>query len=578
MTVTQGSRGRQSTAATTTTTTALAPAPARPRRRRMSSQLDCLLTQMGTGKWSILHFLALSYVSLFTGPITMGGAFLAPRLDYSCRVPSSSSSTTTSSISPVSSSSVASSVASFTSECQYTIDTPDGAKIEDCVEFDFDNSTFSTTFTSEFQLACGRQYLQTSFQSMYMFGIFVGAPVNGFMADKFGRKPLVVSGVVCYVALALGSAWLPFLSTVLAARFILGCLHAVCNFSSYVLMIEVMEPKLRTACGFVFYNAWALSLVLYGGLGYLIRDWRVLQTVVTLPGLLLLPALWFLDESPRWLIVSGRSEDAIRVIRRAARWHGADLPPEDELRHLTEGEPQEAQKEAEERSLLNVVKGVIGEALVLLRTPRLRTITLCLYLNYLVAAMVYFGLSLSGTSLSDSPFVYMVLSGLMEVPAYTLCGPIVQRFGRKRTLAVLFLTSAIVLLALPTIPSAYSSTVVTLAMIGKVAITGCLQTVIFYSSELLPTEVRSRGIGTSFMMSRIGGMVSPFITDLVGTFHPWAPFVVFGVGALMAGAVTLLLPETRGKTLPETVAQLEARAKEAPVKQTKVPRIFSCLA
>lgn len=70
-----------------------------------------------------------------------------------------------------------------------------------------------------------------------------------------------------------------------------------------------------------------------------------------------------------------------------------------------------------------------------------------------MAGMVYFGLSLSGASLSDNPYVYMVLSGLMEVPAYTLCAPIVQRFGRKRTLAVFFLTSAIVLVGLAIVPS-----------------------------------------------------------------------------------------------------------------------------
>lgn len=71
--------------------------------------------------------------------------------------------------------------------------------------------------------------------------------------------------------------------------------------------------------------------------------------------------------------------------------------------------------------------------------------------------MVYFGLSLSGASLSDDPFVYMVLSGLMEVPAYTLCAPIVQRFGRKRTLFVFFLMSAIVLVGLAIVPSSKCS-------------------------------------------------------------------------------------------------------------------------
>ena len=46
-----------------------------------------------------------------------------------------------------------------------------------------------------------------------------------------------------------------------------------------------------------------------------------------------------------------------------------------------------------------------------------------------------------------------------------------------------------------------------------------------------------------------------------GTVYPWAPFVVFGSGALLAVAGTLLLPETRGQDLPDTVANLEARAR-----------------
>ena len=49
-----------------------------------------------------------------------------------------------------------------------------------------------------------------------------------------------------------------------------------------------------------------------------------------------------------------------------------------------------------------------------------------------------------------------------------------------------------------------------------------------------------------------------------GSVYPWAPFVIFGSGALLAGAGTLLLPETRGQTLPDTVAQLEERLTETP--------------
>ncbi|KAG0717176.1 Solute carrier family 22 member 6 [Chionoecetes opilio] len=61
------------------------------------------------------------------------------------------------------------------------------------------------------------------------------------------------------------------------------------------------------------------------------------------------------------------------------------------------------------------------------------------------------------------------------------------------------------------------------------------------------------------MMSRHGSLGAPFITDLVGSMYPSAPFVIFGSAALLAGVGTFLLPETRGHVLLDTVAHLEAR-------------------
>ena len=55
--------------------------------------------------------------------------------------------------------------------------------------------------------------------------------------------------------------------------------------------------------------------------------------------------------------------------------------------------------------------------------------------------------------------------------------------------------------------------VITLAMIGKLAIAGAFQLMYLYICELLPTEVRAQAIGTSNIFSRIGSILAPFITD-----------------------------------------------------------------
>ncbi|KAG0714896.1 Organic cation transporter protein [Chionoecetes opilio] len=183
--------------------------------------------------------------------------------------------------------------------------------------------------------------------------------------------------------------------------------------------------------------------MLYGGLGYLIRDWRILQTAATLPGLLILPALWVIDESPLWLIVNGRPQEALQVFGKVARWHGVDLPPEAEMKKLVEEQAAEAHNTTPKRSSMGS----------LLKTPRLRTITLTIYFIYLVVAMVYYGLSLSGASISDDPYLYLVLSGLMELPACIISGFIVQHFGRKSSLSFSFLITTVVLLAVAFTPA-----------------------------------------------------------------------------------------------------------------------------
>ncbi|KAG0714905.1 Solute carrier family 22 member 13 [Chionoecetes opilio] len=299
---------------------------------------------------------------------------------------------------------------------------------------------------------------------------------------RYSRKRTVMFGYVALTVLGLVSAWLPLLSLILVARFCCGTLDAFCTYSSYILLMEVMEPKRRTFAAFGINTVWGVTVMLYGGLGYLIRDWRILQTAATLPGLLILPALWVIDESPLWLIVNGRPQEALQVFCKVARWHGVDLPPEAEMKRLVEEQAAEGQNTAPKHSSMgSLLKSVVDDVVILLKTPRLRTITLTIYFIYIVVAMVYYE---------------------------------------------------------------YSTTLLALAMVGKMAISISFQMIIFFSSELFPTEVRSRGVSTAFMMV---------------SMYPWAPFVIFGSGALLAGAGTFLLPETRGQVLPDTVAHLEAR-------------------
>lgn len=76
-----------------------------------------------------------------------------------------------------------------------------------------------------------------------------------------------------------------------------------------------------------------------------------------------------------------------------------------------------------------------------------------LYVNYLVLGMVYFGLSLGGDKFGVDPFLYMTLSGVMELPGSTLTIPLVEKIGRRPSSATCFFITAGALLVLGVTPS-----------------------------------------------------------------------------------------------------------------------------
>ncbi|XP_069991682.1 organic cation transporter protein-like isoform X2 [Penaeus vannamei] len=487
------------------------------------SQLDDLLTQLGTGRWTILHILVICYCGVLA-PLLPHARGRFPRSQGRLRLPPA-------------------------------------------------RRQRPRPRHERFGLVCEREYLRATYQSIYMLGIFVGAPLNGVMADRFGRLPMVSASSVVYTGIAIGSCFLYSLPLLLAARFLLGVMHPASLQTGYILVMEMAEPRWRSALGVGMFLPWALGTMAWGGFAYLVRAWRWLQLAVSLPCLLFLPALLVLDESPRWLAVAGRQEKALGILKKAAERNRVDLPSDEKiLSILKDDQRKEVQEKATHDNFKDRVKEYFETAVILFRTPRLRTITSVMYIDYLVVGLVFFGLSLGGGTLSADPFLYMALSGLVEVPANTVVVPVIARFARRTLSIFFFVVSGAALLALPFMPSGHAWAAVSLAMVGKMSITFTFNILFLFASEVFPTEVRTRGMGTSLMMSRIGAMVAPFVTESMGSVYPWAPSVVFGASSVVAGLATLALPETQGAALPDTISRFEARSRAREVvKDPRVP-------
>ena len=117
------------------------------------------------------------------------------------------------------------------------------------------------------------------------------------------------------------------------------------------------------------------------------------------------------------------------------------------------------------------------------------------------------------------------------------------------------------------IPRHHTWLLVTLSMMGKLAITSSYGTVYIFSAELYPTTVRNVGMGASSMSARLGGIICPYINMLSDIWTP-LPLIIYGALAFSGGLLALLLPETLGRKLPETIRDGETFGEKEPSRES----------
>ncbi|XP_071519062.1 solute carrier family 22 member 13-like isoform X2 [Panulirus ornatus] len=526
------------------------------------AHFDELLVRLGTGKWNYIFFIAMSICGFIMPFHYLEGIFATPIVPHECTEYTSPTENLTSySLADLQALGMVHNVTNEEAKCSLEVSgdpAEEGSESQTfrCTDWDYHTNN---TLTSEFDLVCDRAYLATTYQSFFLIGSLIGCILNGIFADRVGRLAVLWVATIIFVTFTIASTWITSFSAIVNVRLIIGMVEPPIIQTCFNLCMEVCEPRLRSVLGIILANPWAFGTMGLGGLAYLIRDWRWLQLAISLPTLLIIPVLYLCDESPRWLIVRGRHKQARRTLKRAARLNGASLPPDDQLNLIM----TQIQKESKlttattARGFRQRLRQISDAVLVLFRTSTIRRIMLVLCLDFCVVSFVFLGMSLNGVSYSDNQYLYTALSGLVEVPAYTLVVPIVMRVGRRLPVACLYLLSGAFIMALAFIPPELPWLVMVLAQLGKFSISAAFQILYMYASELIPTDVRLQGFGCAALAAKVGEMGSPFVTQILAPLYPLAPTMLFGLTSVMAGLGTLLLPETLGADLPDTIADLE---------------------
>ncbi|GFO30680.1 organic cation transporter protein, partial [Plakobranchus ocellatus] len=175
--------------------------------------------------------------------------------------------------------------------------------------------------------------------------------------------------------------------------------------------------------------------------------------------------------------------------------------------------------------------------------------------------LLYYGLSLHLYHLPGNTYLNFFIGSVVELAAYIIAYLILDRIGRKTVhLATMFasgIACLVVIVPVLFLPSEYSGLITVLAMIGKTTSSICYATLYIMTAELLPTVVRSSGFAFCSIFESFSAMTSPYIADLGrlmgGHLSQALPMIVFGSAALLAGILSIQLPETLGRDLPETI-------------------------
>ena len=383
--------------------------------------------------------------------------------------------------------------------------------------------------------------MQGLVNSAALAGSLCGSLVLGQLADRIGRRAIFQYSILWYAAFTAVTAlaWGPW--SVMTFRFLAGLGLGGMLVVDPSMLTEYLPPQRRGRLLVFLDFWWPVGLLMATGLSYVFLgptfdrfgdwSWRYLFLAASFPAFLAFVARRTLPESPYFLARQGRTKEAAEV-----------------LTEITGRPVEEAEFSAPEETRSSMRE---------LFEVKLRSRAVTTALVWIALNISYYGLFLwlpfvlqGEKSFHVNVYLLLTLSALSQFPGYAAAIWLVERVGRKPTLAAFLLLGGVSAYAFAVADS--SGVYITALFFVGFFNLGAWGAVYPYTAETFPTRLRSTAFGVMEGVGKAAAIAGPYIfgnlKDATGS-TTWS--LTFIAIVMAAGGIVAALfgRETRGEAL-----------------------------
>ncbi len=379
--------------------------------------------------------------------------------------------------------------------------------------------------------------------SMGLFGLMLGALFLAPLADRIGRRPLIIASTVVFGLFTLATAFAQDLNQLLILRFLTGLGLGGCMPNAIALTSEYAPNRQRALLVMVMFNGFTLGS-LSGGLisAQMVPEfgWRSVFIVGGVLPLVLAPLFWFLaPESLRFLVKNNASGAKIaRVVQR--------------LDKTVDAGPDTKFLIAEEQAKKMSVKELMTDG----RARRTLFLWVIFFMSlldvYMLVSWLPTLMDAVGAPARTAIYMGVILQLGGFVGAFPL-GYLLDRFGARYVMLPAYLLGAAAIAGIGFFATESIQLTMLVVFLAGFGVIGGQTAANAVAAESYPTEIRSTGVGWALGIGRIGSIVGPLVASylLVLQVTPRDIFYLSAIPAVIAALAVLGLGRTHRLTAQE---------------------------